>query len=176
LIQVHCYFPLNQFLAKCNFCRYDKTFSMNNQVVLSMSFKPLIFYTILAVVIISAMLGISWFLGERGTGRAKEHPYESGVMPTESARLRFPSKFYLIAMFFVLFDIEAVFLFSWAMAFREAGWTGFGAAFVFILILLALLVYEISIGALDFEASGKKILKAFNKAKSKKHEQTVTFL
>jgi NADH-quinone oxidoreductase subunit A len=142
---------------------------MNTQVILSLSFKPLIFYTIMALVIIAAMLGISRFLGERGTGKAKEQPYESGVKPTDSARLRFPSKFYLIAMFFVLFDIEAVFLFSWAMAFREAGWIGFGAAAVFTGILLALLVYEISIGALEFEASGKKILKAFNKAKDKKH-------
>ena len=135
-----------------------------------MSFKPFVFYTIIALIIISAMLGISWFLGERGSGKAKEQPYESGIKPTDSARLRFPSKFYLIAMFFVLFDIEAVFLFSWAMAFREAGWIGFMAAAVFIGILLALLVYEISIGALDFETSGKKILKAFNKKKNVKHE------
>ena len=135
-----------------------------------MNFKPFIFYTIIALIIISAMLGISWFLGERGSGKAKEKPYESGIKPTGSARLRFPSKFYLIAMFFVLFDIEAVFLFSWAMAFREAGWIGFIAAAVFIGILLALLVYEISIGALDFETSGKKILKAFKKSKNVKYE------
>jgi NADH-quinone oxidoreductase subunit A len=135
-----------------------------------MSFKPFIFYTIIALLIIAAMLGISWLLGERGSGKAKNQPYESGIKPTDSARLRFPSKFYLIAMFFVLFDIEAVFLFSWAMAFRETGWIGFIAAAVFIGILLALLVYEISIGALDFEISGKKILKAFNKRKNMKHE------
>ncbi len=143
---------------------------MHTEVILSMSFKPFIFYIILALFIISAMLGISWFLGERGSGKAKNQPYESGIKPTDSARLRFPSKFYLIAMFFVLFDIEAVFLFSWAMAFRETGWIGFAAAAVFIGILLALLVYEISIGALDFEISGKKILKAFNKRKNMNHE------
>ena len=143
---------------------------MHIYVILSMSYIPFIVYTILALLIISAMLGISWFLGERGTGKSKEDPYESGIIPTESARLRFPSKFYLIAMFFVLFDIEAVFLFSWAMAFREAGWIGFIAAAVFIGILLALLVYEIIIGALDFEISGKKILKAANKRKDIKHE------
>ena len=143
---------------------------MHTDVILSMSFKPFIFYIIIALAIIAAMLGISWFLGERGSGKAKDDPYESGVRPTGSARLRFPSKFYLIAMFFVLFDIEAVFLFSWAMAFRETGWIGFAAAAVFITILLALLVYEISIGALDFEISGKKILKAFNKRKNMNHE------
>ncbi len=135
-----------------------------------MSFKPFILYIILALVIISAMLGISWFLGERGAGRAKDQPFESGIKPTGSARLRFPSKFYLIAMFFVLFDIEAVFLFSWAMAFRDTGWIGFAAAAVFIGILLVLLLYELRIGALDFEASGKKILKASNKRKNIKHE------
>ena len=143
---------------------------MDTEAIQSMSFKPFILYTILALVIIAAMLGISWFLGERGAGRAKNQPYESGIKPTGSARLRFPSKFYLIAMFFVLFDIEAVFLFSWAMAFRDTGWIGFAAAAVFIGILLALLVYEISIGALDFETSGKKILKASNKKKNAKHE------
>lgn len=143
---------------------------MHTYVILSMNFKPFIFYIIVALVIISAMLGLSWFLGERGTGRAKNQPYESGIKPTDSARLRFPSKFYLIAMFFVLFDIEAVFLFSWAMAFRETGWVGFTAAAVFIGILFVLLVYEISIGALDFETSGKKILKAANKRKDLKHE------
>ena len=143
---------------------------MATEVILSMSFKPFIFYTIMAVVIIAAMLGISWFLGERGTGKAKDQPFESGVIPTGSARLRFPSKFYLIAMFFVLFDIEAVFLFAWAMALRDTGWIGFGAAAVFTSILLALLVYEISIGALDFETSGKKILKAYRKRKNVSHE------
>ena len=143
---------------------------MVTEIALSMSFKPFIFYTIIALAIIAAMLGVSWVLGERGSGRSKNHPYESGVKPTDSARLRFPSKFYLIAMFFVLFDIEAVFLFSWAMAFRETGWIGFATAAVFIGILLALLIYEISIGALDFETSGKKILKALNKKKDMKHE------
>ncbi len=143
---------------------------MHTEIILSISFKPFILYIILALVIISSMLGLSWFLGERGSGRAKEQPYESGIKPTDSARLRFPSKFYLIAMFFVLFDIEAVFLFSWAIAFRETGWIGFGAAAVFIGILLALLVYEISIGALDFETSGKKILKASHKKKNISHE------
>lgn len=141
-------------------------FTMVSQI-LSINFKPFILYTIIALVIIVAMLGISWFLGEKGIGKTKSQPYESGIKPTDSARLRFPSKFYLIAMFFVLFDIEAVFLFSWAMAFRETGWLGFAAAAVFIGILLALLVYEISIGALDFETSGKKILKAANKRKGK---------
>lgn len=143
---------------------------MHTEVILSTSFKPFIFYIILALAIITAMLGISWFLGERGTSKAKNQPYESGIKPTGSARLRFPSRFYLIAMFFVLFDIEAVFLFAWAIAFRDSGWTGFAAAAVFVGILLALLVYEISIGALDFEPSGKKILKAANKRKDIEHE------
>lgn len=143
---------------------------MDTEVMQSMSFKPFILYIILSLVIISAMLGISWFLGERGAGSRKNQPYESGIEPTGGARLRFPSKFYLIAMFFVLFDIEAVFLFSWAMAFRDTGWIGFAAASVFVGILLALLIYEISIGALDFETSGKMILKASNKKKNIKNE------
>ncbi|GAB1405632.1 MAG: NADH-quinone oxidoreductase subunit A [Lentimicrobiaceae bacterium] len=132
---------------------------------LSINYTPFIIYTILALIIVAGMLGLSWFLGEKSSGRIRNQPYESGIKPTGSARLRFPSKFYLIAMFFVLFDIEAVFLYSYAMAFREAGWVGFVAAAVFIGILIALLFYEISIGALDFETSGKKILKAAKKRK-----------
>ena len=143
---------------------------MDTNTVLSISFKPFILYSIIALVIIVAMLAISWFLGEKGFGRSKNKPYESGIKPTYSARLRFPSKFYLIAMFFVLFDIEAVFLYLWAISFRETDWMGFVAVAVFIGILLALLVYEISIGALNFETSGKKILKAFTKRNNMKHE------
>ncbi|HUI33291.1 MAG TPA: NADH-quinone oxidoreductase subunit A [Dysgonamonadaceae bacterium] len=143
---------------------------MDTKTILSISFEPFVLYTTIAMVIIVSMLVISWFLGEKRSGTEREQPYESGIKPTDSARLRFPSKFYLIAMFFVLFDIEAVFLFLWAVAFRETGWIGFIAAAVFIGILLALLIYEISIGALDFETSGKKILRTLNKKKNSKHE------
>ncbi len=135
------------------------------KTLLNIYYAPFILYFILALTIIAAMLGLSWFLGEKGKGELKNTPYESGIKATESARLRFPSKFYLIAMFFVLFDIEAVFLYAWAVSFRESSWLGFTGASIFIGILLVLLIYELSTGALDFEISGYKILKAYKKKK-----------
>src|SRR3546814_7582696 len=96
------------------------------------------------------MLGLSWVLGGRDWGRAKDEPFESGVVGEGGARLRFSAKFYLVAMFFVIFDVEALFLYAWAVSVREAGWAGFIEAFIFIFILGASLVYLWKIGALDW--------------------------
>ncbi len=96
------------------------------------------------------MLGASYLLGGRNWGRAKNEPFESGVVSVGSARLRFSAKFYLVAMFFVIFDVEAVFLFAWAIAVREVGWAGFFEVLIFISVLLAGLFYLWRIGALDW--------------------------
>jgi NADH-quinone oxidoreductase subunit A len=77
-------------------------------------------------------------------------PYESGILPTGSARLRIDVKYYLVAMFFVIFDLETVFLFAWAVAFRELGWAGYIEALVFIVVLVVALVYLWKVGALDW--------------------------
>ena len=98
------------------------------------------------------MLAIPVWLGGRATGRATNEPFESGIVPAGGARLRFSAKFYLIAMFFVIFDIEALFLYAWAVSVRESGWAGFIEAFVFIFVLLAGLVYIWKLGALDWTA------------------------
>lgn len=96
------------------------------------------------------MIGASFLLGGRSGGRSKTLPFESGIIGTGSARQRFSVKFYLVAMLFVIFDLEAVFLFAWAAALREVGWTGFWGAAIFIIILLAGLVYDSRVGALDW--------------------------
>ena len=83
------------------------------------------------------MLGLSWVLGGRDWGRAKHEPFESGVVGAGSTRLRLSAKFYLVAMFFVIFDLEAVFLYAWAISVRESGWAGLIEAAVFIFILAA---------------------------------------
>lgn len=101
---------------------------------------------ILAVCVL--MLAVSWFLGGRTQGRAKTEPFESGIVSVGSARMRLPAKFYLVAMFFVIFDAEALYLYAWAVSVRESGWAGFVEAFIFIVILLAGLVYLWRIGAL----------------------------
>ena len=100
--------------------------------------------------LLAFMLGIPRLLGGKAWGRAKNDPFESGVVSQGGARLRFPAKFYLVAMFFVIFDAEALYLYAWSVSVRESGWVGFFEAVTFILILLAGLVYLVRIGALDW--------------------------
>ncbi|MNJ29339.1 NAD(P)H-quinone oxidoreductase subunit 3 [compost metagenome] len=102
------------------------------------------------------MLGVSKFLGGRAWGRSKNEPFESGMLPVGSARLRFSANFYLVAILFVIFEIEALFLFSYAVSVRETGWAGFIGAAFFIAILLVGLIYEASMGALHGGASAKR--------------------
>ena len=98
----------------------------------------------------SLMLLGARYLGGRAQARAKHVPYESGLDSVGSARLRMSAKFYLVAMFFVIFDVEALFLYAWAVSVREVGWLGFIEAAVFIAILLAGLFYLVRIGALNW--------------------------
>jgi NADH-quinone oxidoreductase subunit A len=108
------------------------------------------------------MLGLSSLLGGRDWGRAKNDPFESGVVSSGGARLRFSAKFYLVAMFFVIFDVEALFLFAWAVSVRESGWPGFIEVTIFIAVLLVGLVYLWRLGALDWspEQRRRKALRA----------------
>ena len=102
------------------------------------------------------MLGVSSLLGGKAWGRSKNEPFESGIVSTGSARLRLSAKFYLVAMLFVIFDVEALFLFAWAISVRESGWAGFIEATIFVAILLAGLVYLARIGALDWSPSRRR--------------------
>jgi len=111
---------------------------------------PLVVYACSVAALAAAMIAISYFLGERHKERVTNEPYESGIIGTDSARLRFSVKFYLIAMFFVIFDVESIFIFAWAIAFREVGWTGYVGILVFIAVLLAALVYLWRLGALEW--------------------------
>jgi NADH-quinone oxidoreductase subunit A len=107
-------------------------------------------YFLLVLLLVSAMLGLSYILGERHRDRSTAEPYESGINPTGSARVRLSVKFYLIAVFFVIFDLEAAFVFAWAVAFRQVGWAGYVEMLVFVGVLLAGLVYLWRLGALDW--------------------------
>jgi NADH-quinone oxidoreductase subunit A len=111
---------------------------------------PFVVYAAAALIVAGAMIGISHLLGQRHTGRETAEPYESGISSTGSARLRFSAHFYLIAMLFVIFDIEAVFLFAWAVAYRDVGWAGYAGALVFIAVLVVALLYEWRQGALEW--------------------------
>ena len=111
---------------------------------------PLVAYFIAVIILIMAMLSISHVLGERHKGRATDEPFEAGVPTTGTARQRLTAKFYLVAMFFVIFDLEAVFIIAWALAARSLGWAGYIEILVFIGVLLAALVYLWRLGALDW--------------------------
>jgi len=111
---------------------------------------PLALYTALVLVVVGGMLVISYLLGERHRDKATDEPYESGITTTGSARLRQSARFYLVAMFFVIFDLEAVFIFAWAISVRDVGWLGFVEILIFIVVLLAALVYLWRLGALDW--------------------------
>ena len=102
------------------------------------------------VVLVALMIALSALLGERSAKLATLQPFESGMLPVGTARLRFPSQFYLVAMFFVVFDLEAVFIYAWAVAARAAGWPGYIEVAVFIAVLVAALLYLWRVGALDW--------------------------
>lgn len=113
-------------------------------------------YLLAVFALCGVMLGISYLLGGRDWGRAKEEPFESGVVPVGTARMRLSAKFYLIAMFFVIFDVEALFLYAWAVSVREAGWSGFVEVVIFITVLLAGLAYLWRIGALEWAPESRR--------------------
>lgn len=113
--------------------------------------------------LIAFMLGVSSLLGSKAVGRSKNDPFESGIVPTGGARLRLSAKFYLVAMLFVIFDVEALFLFAWSVSIRESGWAGFVEASIFIAILLAGLVYLWRIGAIDWAPASRRERQAKSK-------------
>lgn len=114
-------------------------------------------YVVGAICICLIMIGLAALLGGHAYGRAKNKPFESGVDSVGNARLRFSAKFYLVAMFFVIFDVEALYLFAWSVSVRESGWVGFIEATIFISLLLVGLIYLWRIGALDW-APKKRVL------------------
>lgn len=115
---------------------------------------PLVAFFFGVLVVVGGMMVISYLLGERHQDRATGQPYESGIITTGSARLRISAKYYLVAMFFVIFDLEAAFIIAWAVSVREAGWLGYIEIVIFILLLLAALAYLWRIGALEWGPRG----------------------
>ena len=102
---------------------------------------PLVLYFAATIGLVALALGLSYVLGTRHKATAAEQPFESGIVGVGSARLRFSAKFYLVAMFFVIFDLEAVYLYAWAIALKAVGWAGYVEALIFIAILAAALAY-----------------------------------
>lgn len=119
---------------------------------------PLVAYFLAVVFVVAVMMGLSALLGERSRRptSATLSPFESGIVATGTPLVRFSVRFYLVAIFFVIFDIEAVFIFAWAIAFRESGWPGYVEILIFIAVLVAALVYLWLLGALDWRTERQK--------------------
>ncbi len=109
-------------------------------------------YFVLVLFLVTGMLAVSYVLGQRHQEKATGSPYESGIISAGSAHVRLSAKFYLVAMFFVVFDLEAAFIFAWAVAGRELGWSGYWELLIFTGVLIAALVYLWRLGALDWGA------------------------
>lgn len=109
---------------------------------------PILAYFIILLVMLVVMMVLSYVLGPKTQTRAKNIPYESGILSVDDNKTRFTNHFFLYAIFFVIFDLETIFLFAWVIAFEESGWPGFLEACIFITVLLAALVYLWRIGAL----------------------------
>lgn len=117
---------------------------------------PLAAYLAAVLVLVCIMVGMSYVLGQRHKDRATGEPYEGGILATGSARIRISNRFYLIAMFFVIFDLEAVFIVAWALVLRDAGWIGYLEILGFIGVLGLTLAYLWRQGALDQAPAGKQ--------------------
>jgi len=117
----------------------------------------LLVYFIAVVLLVAAMLAISYVLGQRHREHATGQPYESGILSEGSAQVNISAKFYLMAMFFVIFDLEAIFIFAWAIAARELGWAGYREILLFIAILFAALFYLWRSGALDWNPNRRTL-------------------
>lgn len=113
-------------------------------------------YGLLVLILMAALLLVSSWLGVKKPNPEKSRPYECGIIPTGTAQFRYPVAFYLIAAFFLIFDVEAAFIFSWAVAFDHLGWTGWFQISFFIIILLISLFYLWKKGGLEW---GPKIWK-----------------
>jgi len=111
---------------------------------------PLAVYFGLVILLVITMLVLSWLLGQQRRNAATDDPFESGVVSVGDSQIRISVEFYLIAIFFVIFDLETVFIFAWAVAFFELGWQGYVAMLVFIGILVLALIYEWRSGALEW--------------------------
>ncbi len=112
---------------------------------------PIAAYFVILVAMLIFMMLVSYFLGPKTKTLAKNTPYESGIVSIDNNKTRFGNHFFLYAIFFVIFDLETIFLFAWVIAFDEVGWLGFIEASIFIIVLLAALVYLIRIGALELK-------------------------
>ncbi len=116
---------------------------------------PVLLIALFAMGLAAGLLGVSYLLGKRVHNRVKAMPYESGIVPTGTARERFSVKFYLVGMLFILFDIEAVFLYPWVVVYRELKMFAFLEMLIFVVLILSGFFYIWKKGALEWTGSDR---------------------
>jgi len=116
---------------------------------------PVVLQVVIAMAVATLMLGLSYLLGKRVCNRVKDLPYECGITPTGDARRPFSVKFYLVGMVFILFDIEAIFLYPWAVVYRELKMFAFVEMLIFIVLIVCGFFFIWKKGALDWSYSDR---------------------
>ncbi len=111
---------------------------------------PVLIQILLATALAGGLVGVSFLLGKKVKNKIKDMPYESGMVPIGTASERFSVKFYLVAMLFILFDIEAVFLYPWVVVFQDLKMFAFLEMFVFVIFILSGFFYIWKKGVLDW--------------------------
>src|SRR5262249_45257028 len=117
---------------------------------------PVLVQAIVAMALAAGLITVSYLLGQRVRNRVKDMPYESGIAPTGDARQRFSVKFYLVGMLFILFDIEAIFLYPWVVVYRELKMFAFVEMLVFVILILSGFFYIWKKGALDWSGAQER--------------------
>jgi len=112
---------------------------------------PILLFIAVGLVFGAALIGVGWTLGPRKPDSEKLAPYECGFEAFEDARMKFDVRYYLVAILFILFDLEIAFLFPWAVTLNELGAFGFWSMMIFLAILVIGFVYEWQKGALEWE-------------------------
>src|SRR5580692_5038849 len=120
---------------------------------LTEEYFPVLLQALVAMLLAAGLITVSYLLGKRVKNKVKDMPYESGIVPTGDARHRFSVKFYLVAMLFILFDIEAIFLYPWVVVYRELLMAGFVEMLIFVVLILSGFFYIWKKGALDWSGA-----------------------
>jgi NADH-quinone oxidoreductase subunit A len=123
---------------------------------LTEQYFPVLLQALVAMVLAAGLITVSYLLGKRVRNRVKDMPYESGIVPTGDARQRFSVKFYLVAMLFIVFDIEAIFLYPWAVVYRQLLMPGFIEMLIFVIFILSGFFYIWKKGALDWSGADSR--------------------
>jgi NADH-quinone oxidoreductase subunit A len=123
---------------------------------LTEEYFPVLLQALVAMLLAAGLITVSYLLGKRVRNRVKDMPYESGIVPTGDARQRFSVKFYLVAMLFIVFDIEAIFLYPWAVVYRELLMPGFIEMLIFVILILSGFFYIWKKGALDWSGADSR--------------------